>query len=83
MDGNFVQFAAFILRRNIYEPSTSKPEPSKPKGGDQKTTSLDYLKSIDVDSSYANREKLAKQHGIRNYTGIAAQNMELLKKISG
>lgn len=56
---------------------------SKPKG-DMKTGSIvDYLKSIGVDSSFANRKKLAAKHGIKNYAGTAAQNRQLLKKIRG
>ncbi|RST56917.1 LysM peptidoglycan-binding domain-containing protein [Siminovitchia terrae] len=55
----------------------------KPKG-DQKTTSVvDYLKSIGQDSSLANRKKLAAKHGIKNYTGTATQNTQLLKKLRG
>src|SRR5690554_6077051 len=34
---------------------------------------VDYLNSIGVDSSFANRKKLAKKHGIKNYKGTAAQ----------
>lgn len=44
---------------------------------------VDYLKSIGVDSSYANRKKLAKENGINNYTGTAEQNLQLLKKLRG
>lgn len=52
--------------------------------GDMKTTSIvDYLKSIKVDSSIANRKKLASQYGVKNYSGTAAQNAELLKKMRG
>lgn len=40
---------------------------------------VDYLKVIGIDNSYANRAKLAKEHGIKNYTGTAAQNAELLE----
>lgn len=54
------------------------------KKGDQKTGSIvDYLKSINQDSSFANRKKLAAKHGIKNYTGTAAQNKQLLKKLRG
>lgn len=61
----------------------SAPKASKPKG-DQKTGSLvDYLKSIGVSSSFSNREKLAKQYGIKGYRGTAEQNTALLKKIRG
>ncbi|MGN7284348.1 N-acetylmuramoyl-L-alanine amidase [Shouchella rhizosphaerae] len=86
---------AFRLKRKsgASEPDANKPEPSKPKPskpkppaskGDQKTTSLvDYLKSIGVDSSYANRARLAQQHGIKNYEGTAAQNTQLLNILRG
>lgn len=54
------------------------------KKGDMKTNSIvDYLKSIGIDSSFANRKKLAVKHGIKNYTGTAAQNLQLLKKLRG
>ncbi|MFD1707810.1 N-acetylmuramoyl-L-alanine amidase [Siminovitchia sediminis] len=42
---------------------------------------VDYLKSIGVDASFANRERLAKQYGITNYKGTASQNLDLLNKI--
>lgn len=45
------------------------------------TSVVDYLNSIGVNSSFANREKLATQHGINNYTGTAAQNTQLLNKL--
>src|SRR5690606_1879808 len=40
---------------------------------------VDYLNSIGVDSSFANRKKLAEKHGIKNYKGTAAQNWQLLR----
>ncbi|NRG48482.1 DUF3597 family protein [Bacillus sp. CRN 9] len=47
-----------------------------------KTTSVvDYLKSINVDSSMANRKKLAQKNGIKNYKGTGPQNDQLLKKL--
>ena len=45
------------------------------------TSIVDYLKHIGVDSSFGNRAKLAKQHGIKGYTGTASQNTELLNKM--
>lgn len=44
---------------------------------------VDYLKSVGQDSSFANRKKLAAQYGINNYSGTAAQNLELLNKLRG
>lgn len=62
----------------------AKPAQAKPKKGDQKTTSIvDYLKSIGENSSFANRKKLAAKYGIKNYSGTAAQNTQLLKKMRG
>lgn len=55
---------------------------SKVAQGDLKTTSVvDYLNSVKQDSSFANRDKLAKQYGIKNYRGTAAQNIQLLNKL--
>jgi hypothetical protein len=49
---------------------------------DMKTNSIvEYLQSIGVNSSFINRQKLAKQYGISNYTGTATQNTKLLNKM--
>lgn len=52
-------------------------------GSKQKKTGslVDYLKSIGVDSSFANRKRLAERHGIKNYRGTAEQNLQLLNKL--
>ena len=39
------------------------------------------LKTINVDSSYANRKQIAIKNGITNYAGTASQNTELLNKL--
>ena len=41
-------------------------------------TLIDCLTKIGVDSSYSNRKKIAVVNGITNYSGTAAQNIELL-----
>lgn len=41
-------------------------------------TLIDCLNKIGVDSSYNNRKKIAVVNGITNYSGTAAQNIELL-----
>src|SRR5690625_1147834 len=81
---------AFNLKGTAGKPATSKPKakaPSKSKSsnkGNQTTTSIvDYLKSIKVNSGLANRKRLAKQYGIKNYNGTASQNNELLRKMRG
>ena len=45
------------------------------------TSIVDYLKSQGQDSSYAARKQLATQAGITNYSGTAAQNMNLLTQL--
>lgn len=39
---------------------------------------VDGLRNIGVNSSYSNRAKIAKENGIKNYTGTASQNTKLL-----
>ncbi len=72
-----------VAGKKTYGKLAPKKGETKPKG-DQKTNSIvDYLKSIKVDSSFANRKKLAAKHGIKNYSGTAKQNEQLLKKMRG
>lgn len=47
------------------------------------TSIVDLLKSMGQDSSYSNREKLAKQYGIDNYGGSADQNVQLMGLVNG
>lgn len=42
---------------------------------------VDGLKSVGVDSSYAYRKTLAENLGISGYSGTAAQNLEMLRKL--
>ena len=44
-------------------------------------TLIDCLNKIGVDSSYNNRKKIAVVNGIMNYSGTAAQNIELLELV--
>lgn len=71
--------------RLIGKKSSSEPKKSSSSSKPKKTTStykgnsiVDYLKSIGVDSSPANRRKLAKEYGIKNYNLSAEKNLELL-----
>lgn len=57
---------------------TPQPTPSKPIAGG---SIVDYLNSKKIDSSMANRKKLAAKYGIANYTGTATQNTALLNKL--
>ena len=47
------------------------------------TSIVDALDSIGVDSSKANRTKIAKANGIDKYAGSASQNSSLLKLLKG
>ena len=51
------------------------------KGLNTSTSIVDALKAIGVNSSMANRKKIAKANGIKNYTGTASQNISLLNKL--
>lgn len=62
----------------VVAPVAPKPAPA-PKKGNMTTDSITvYLDSIGVNSSFANRSKLATQYGISGYKGTAAQNLKLL-----
>lgn len=43
---------------------------------------VDTLNSIGVDSSFANRQRIASVNGITNYTGTAAQNTQMLSLLN-
>jgi GH25 family lysozyme M1 (1,4-beta-N-acetylmuramidase) len=47
------------------------------------TSIVEALKSKGADSSYAGRRKLAEKLGIVGYTGTAAQNVQMIKKLGG
>lgn len=42
---------------------------------------VDGLKSIDVDSSFTNRKKIAAKNGVKLYVGTTTQNNQLLAKL--
>ena len=48
-----------------------------PKSENHLYSLVDALKAINVDSSYANRKKIAKVNGIANYKGTSSQNLSL------
>jgi 3D (Asp-Asp-Asp) domain-containing protein len=47
------------------------------------TSVVDYLKSVERDSSFTYREKLAKSNGIERYIGTVEQNEKLLGILRG
>ncbi|HBG2429418.1 N-acetylmuramoyl-L-alanine amidase [Clostridioides difficile] len=42
---------------------------------------VDYMKSVNLDSSFNNRRILASKFGIKDYKGTESQNIKLLEKI--
>ena len=63
-------------------PKTTKKTTKTIKKTNYKGNSIvDGLKSVGVNSSYDNRKKIAQANGIKNYTGTAKQNTELLNKL--
>lgn len=64
-------------------PGVSKPAPkpaAKPVVKNPESI-VDYLDLKKEDSSFKNRKKIAELHTIKNYTGTAAQNEQLLKSV--
>ncbi|MFC7364554.1 MULTISPECIES: N-acetylmuramoyl-L-alanine amidase [Bhargavaea] len=57
----------------------AKPAPKVPAYNGESI--VDYLNMQGHDSSLSARKRLAEQYGIKNYTGTAAQNTQLLEKL--
>ena len=78
---NWNDFKAMLSGKTSSVTNTSKP--SKPAASKPKTSGsvVDYMKSKNIDASFNNRKKLATQYGIKNYTGTASQNSQLLSKL--
>ncbi|WP_277350511.1 N-acetylmuramoyl-L-alanine amidase [Bacillus sp. RO2] len=62
-------------------PSTISNTFKVAQGNLQTDSIVEYLNSINQDSSFANRERLAKRYSINNYKGTAVQNTQLLNKL--
>ncbi|GAF14938.1 phage lysin, N-acetylmuramoyl-L-alanine amidase [Bacillus sp. JCM 19046] len=58
------------------ETVVNKPAPVKPSTGGESI--VNWMNGKGMDSSYANRARLAAYHGISNYSGTATQNTQLL-----
>lgn len=74
------------ISQNV-SPGVSKPAPkpaaksvAKPIAKNPESI-VDYLDLKKEDSSFKNRKKIAELHTIKNYTGTAAQNEQLLKSV--
>lgn len=77
------EYVASINNSQLEAPVTSEPKPHDDHDGDEYdgNSIVDYLISIGEDSSFANRKKLADKHNIKNYSGTALQNLELLDQL--
>lgn len=68
-----------VYKLNEYDNQVLKPKVKYYKKYTGKSLSLvDALKSLKIGSSMANRKKIAKANGIKNYKGSAADNVKLL-----
>ena len=64
-----------IPRRSTSPAPSVQYFPATQSGG---VSLVDALNSINVDSSFTNRQRIAAVNGIHNYTGVAAQNTQML-----
>lgn len=64
-------------------PNTRPKPPAQSGGGYTGNSIVDYLNSIGKPSDFSSRCSYAKQYGISNYTGTAAQNTALLNAMRG
>ncbi|EAD0779645.1 M15 family peptidase [Listeria monocytogenes] len=83
VDNPHLQFNFKGYGTDTFGKGASTSNASKP-SANTNTNSLglvDYMNLNKLDSSFANRKKLANQYGIKNYTGTATQNTTLLAKL--
>ncbi|PDB81065.1 DUF5776 domain-containing protein, partial [Listeria monocytogenes] len=83
VDNPHLQFNFKGYGTDTFGKGASTSNSSKP-SANTNTNSLglvDYMNLNKLDSSFANRKKLANQYGIKNYTGTATQNTTLLAKL--
>ena len=65
----------------IESSNTSTTDIFYPKCDSKFTSIVDALKSIEVDSTYSFRKKIADKNGIAKYVGSDSQNIEMLSKL--
>lgn len=78
--GTSYEFLGFIYNPSVVE-STSTPTTDSSSSyytAFENTSIVDGLKSIKVDSTFANRNKIATANGIKGYMGSSSQNIALL-----
>ena len=83
-----LQSCAYIDPEKLYytAPGTSVSKPTQassasyyPKYTGKSVSLVDALKSLKIDSSFANRKKIAVKNGIKAYLGTAKQNTQMLE----
>lgn len=83
VDNPHLQFEYKGYGTDTFGKGASTSNSSKP-SANANTNSLglvDYMNLNKLDSSFANRKKLAAKYGIKNYSGTASQNTTLLAKL--
>ncbi|EAF2172457.1 M15 family peptidase [Listeria monocytogenes] len=83
VDNPHLQFNFKGYGTDTFGKGASTSNASKP-SANTNTNSLglvDYMNMNKLDSSFANRKKLAAKYGIKNYSGTASQNTTLLAKL--
>ena len=74
---------AISIGQRLIIPTTTAPTQSFfPATQTVGTGLVDTLNSIQVDSSFANRQRIALANGISNYTGTVAQNNQMLSLLN-
>ena len=87
MTWELLRSCAYIDPEKLYytAPSASVSKPTQassasyyPKYTGKSVSLVDALKSLKIDSSFANRKKIAVKNGIKAYLGTAKQNTQML-----
>ena len=73
-----MNYSKLTFGSNPVDPGGQEEIEYYPACSSSQTSLVDALKSIGVDSSFSNREKIAALNGIPDYSGTAAQNNQLL-----
>ncbi|AVS32383.1 M15 family metallopeptidase [Listeria monocytogenes] len=82
VDNPHLQFEYKGYGTDTFGKGASANVPAKPNTQSNSSLGLvDYMNMNKLDSSFANRKKLATSYGIKNYSGTASQNTTLLAKL--
>ncbi|HBL8325682.1 TPA: M15 family metallopeptidase [Listeria monocytogenes] len=81
VDNPHLQFNYKGYETDTFGKGASTSNSSKPSANTNSLGLVDYMNMNKLDSSFANRKKLAAKYGIKNYSGTASQNTTLLAKL--